>query len=139
MPNLVDLDHQLRWIGRDDEHVGVSLDEQPGFLLVRVAQIFASLDGFGEAGVEVFGLSDASAVRAASAEIGQAVAVSRRLLQAVHRAGEHQSERVLARSVRAGKNDGVRKAVARQHLAQPMDGFRVAHEFRKWHKKASGR
>ena len=117
----------------------MGLDEEPGFFLVRVAQIFASLDGFGEAGVEVFGLRDARAVRAVSAEIGQAVgpsgAVGERLLQAIHRAGEHQSQRVLARSVRSGKNDGVRKAVARQHLAQAMDGFRVAGKIRKGHRE----
>ncbi len=71
--NLVHLDHHLRRIGRDDEHVGMSLDEEPGLFLVRVAQIFASLDGFGKARVEVLGLRDAGAVRAASAEIGQAV------------------------------------------------------------------
>ena len=61
--------------------------------------------------------------------------VGGRLLQAVHGAGEHQSERVLARSVRAGKDDGMRKAVARQHLAQAMDGFRIADKIRKGHKE----
>ena len=132
--NLVHLDHQLRWIGRDDEHVGVGLDKKPGLFLVRVAQIVARLDGFREARVEVFGLRDARAVRAASAEIGQAA--GRRLLQAVHGAGEHQSERVLARPVRPGKNDGVRKAVARQHLAQAVDGFRVAVKIGKWHRES---
>src|ERR1039458_7320546 len=92
----------------------------------------------GEAGIEVFGLRDAGAVRAASAEIGQAIAVGPSLgdglLQAVHGAGEHQGESVLARSVCAAKNDGVRKAFARQHLAQAMDGFRVAGEIRKGHR-----
>src|ERR1019366_2830951 len=118
---------------------GMGLDEEPGLFLVRVAQIFASLDGFGKARVEVFGLRDARAVRAASAEIGQAVGPSgascERLLQAVHGAGEHKSQRVFARSVRSGKNDGVRKALARQHLAQAMDGFRVAGEIRKGHSR----
>ena len=114
----------------------MSLDEEPGLFLVRVAQIFASLDGFGETRVEVFGLRDARAVRAASAEIGQAVGAScNGLLQAVHGAGEHQSERVLARSVRTGKNDRMRKAFARQHLAQAMDGFRVADEIGKGHRE----
>jgi hypothetical protein len=129
--NLVDLDHQLRRIGRDDEHVGVGLDEEAGLLLVSVTQIFASLDSFGEPGVEVRRLRDASAVRAVPAKIGQAVGQG--MLDAVHGARQHQSQRVFARSVRPGKNDGVRKVVARQHLAQAMDGFRVAGKIGKGH------
>ena len=134
MANLIDLDHHLRRVGRDDEHVGMGLDEEAGLFLVRVTQVFARLDGFGEAGVEVFGLRYASAVRTASAEIGQAI--NGRSFQAVHGAGEHQSQRVLARSVSAGKNDGVRKAFERQHLAQAMDGFRVADKIGKGHRNA---
>ena len=56
LANLIDLDHQLRRIGRDDEDVGVGLNEEPGFFFVRVTQIFASLDGFGEACVKIFRL-----------------------------------------------------------------------------------
>ena len=78
-------------------------------------------------------MRDAGAVRAASAEIGQAVAGG--LFQAIHGAGEHESQCVFTRSARTRKNDGVRKAAARQHLAQAMDGFRVASEIGKWHKK----
>ena len=131
MANLIDLDHHLRRVGRNNQHIGMSLDEEPGFFLVRVAQIFASLDGFGKTGVEIGGLSDAGAVRALSAEIRQAIGLSRR--QAVQSLREHQRQRVLARSLRARKNDGVRKALARQHIAQAMDGFGVAMKIRKAH------
>jgi hypothetical protein len=52
-PHLVHLDHQLRRIGRDHQHVRMGLNKQPGFFLVRLAQIFPGLDRLREAGVEI--------------------------------------------------------------------------------------
>ena len=71
--NLVDLDHHLRGVGRDYEHIGMGLDEEAGFFLVGLAEVLASFDGLSEAGIEVGGLGDAGAVRAVTAEVGQAV------------------------------------------------------------------
>ena len=47
-------------------------------------------------------------------------------VQTIHGAGQHQSQRVFARTVRARQNDRLGKAVARQHLAQAMDDVGVA-------------
>src|ERR1700733_2990460 len=112
----------------------MGLDEKASFFLVRVAQIVASLDRFGEARIQVCGLSDAHAVRTMPAEIGQAV--SNRAFEAVHRSGEHESEGIFPRPLRAGKNNRVRHPIVRQHLAQAMDGLRVAGTIRKGHKSA---
>ena len=53
-PHLVHLDHHLRRIGRNHQHIGMGLDKQARFFLVGLAQILARFDGFGEAGIEIF-------------------------------------------------------------------------------------
>ncbi len=72
-PHLVHLDHHLRRIGRDHQHVRMGLNEQAGFFLVGLAQILAGFDGLLEAGIEVFRLRDADAVGTLAAEVGQAI------------------------------------------------------------------
>ena len=57
--DLADFDEELRRVGRNDEDVGVGLDEDAGVALVDVAEFFAGGDGFVDAGVEVEGLADA--------------------------------------------------------------------------------
>ena len=53
-PYLVHLDHHLRRIGRDHQHVRMGLNKQARLLLVRLAQILAGFDGLLEAGIEIF-------------------------------------------------------------------------------------
>ena len=55
--HLAELDEELRRVGRKDEHVRVGLDEDAGVFLVDLADGFADVDGFGDAGVEVEGLA----------------------------------------------------------------------------------
>ena len=123
MTDLVHLDHHLRRIGRDDEHVGVGLDENARFLLVGLAQALAGLDGGGAAGFQVVGFGDAHAIAAASAEIGEP---ARRRRKAIHRLGQHLRQGVLAGTVGPGEDDGVGKAVARQHAAQAVNDLAIA-------------
>ena len=42
--DLAELDEQLRRVGRQDEHVGVGLDEDAGVFLVGLAKFFAGGD-----------------------------------------------------------------------------------------------
>ena len=132
MPYLVDLDHHLRRIGRNDKHVRMGLYEKPSFFLVRVAQILARFNRLRKAGIEILRLCNADAVRAASAEVRQSV-IRQGFLQAVHRPRQHQSQRVLARSLHARNYYAMRKALTRQHLAHAMNRLRVTGKIRKRH------
>ena len=76
LADLADLDEQLRRVGRDDEHVGVGLDEDAGLALVGVAHVVAGCDGFGDQGFKIGGGGDAGAVGALAAEVGQTVRFS---------------------------------------------------------------
>ena len=58
-PHLVHLDHHLRRIGRDHQHVGMGLDKQPRLFLVRLAQVLPGFDRLREAGIEILRLGDA--------------------------------------------------------------------------------
>ena len=49
LADLAELDEQLRRVGRNDEHVGVGLDEDARLALVGVAHVVAGGDGFGDA------------------------------------------------------------------------------------------
>ena len=60
--DLAELDEELRRIGREDEDVGVGLDEDAGLLLVGLAEFFAGGDGGGDLLFEVGGGGDAGAV-----------------------------------------------------------------------------
>ena len=52
-------------------------------------------------------------------------------VQTIHRLRQHQRQRVLARSLPARQHDRMRKMLARQHVAQPMDNFGIAVKIRK--------
>ena len=73
LADLAELDEQLRRVGRNDEHVGVGLDEDASVALVGLAKVFAGGDGLGYALLEVGSAGDAEAVAAAAAEVGQVV------------------------------------------------------------------
>jgi hypothetical protein len=64
LADLAELDEQLRRVRRNDEQVGVGLDEDAGFALVGFAQVLAGPDGFGDKGFEVGGEAMRSAVGA---------------------------------------------------------------------------
>ncbi len=68
--DLAEFDEELRRVGRDDEDVGMRLDEDAGVLLVGLAEVFADGDGLVYEVFEVEGLGDAGAVAADSAEGG---------------------------------------------------------------------
>ncbi len=113
------------------------LHKQPGFFLVGLTQILTCLDGFGEASIEIGRLRDASAIGAPPAEIRKPVSGDRS--EAVQRLREHQRQRVFARSLPARKHHRMRKAITRQHIAQAMNGIRVAVKIRKRHSHSSPR
>ncbi len=129
MPYLIDFHQHLRRVGRNDHHVRMRLHEDASLFLVGLAQVFARLDGFSEAGLQVVGLGDASAICAMTAEIRQAV--SDRPLQTVHRFRNHLTERKLPRSRRAGQDQRMRKVFVGQHLPQRVNRFGVTVKVRK--------
>ena len=47
LPHLAQLDEQLRRVGRNDQHVGVGLDQDAGLALVGLAQVVAGSHGLG--------------------------------------------------------------------------------------------
>src|SRR5205823_1657784 len=77
-------------------------------------------------------LRDAGAIGALPAEIRKPV--SGDPSEAVQRLREHQRQRVFARSLPPRKHHRMRKALARQHIAQAMNRFRIAVKIRKRHK-----
>ena len=131
LANLAELDEQLRRIRRDDEHVGVGLDEDAGFALVGVAHVFAGGDGLGDQRFQVGGGPDAGAVLADAAEVGQAVGGGG--VQAVDGFGKHEGERVLARALGAGEDERLRKTLGGYTLAEAGDGGRVAEKLLEAH------
>ena len=123
--NLVHLDHHLRRIGRDDEQVGMRLHENSRLFLVGLAQILAGLDRLGETRVQILQPSrcvcSSSSVHRSRG--GRRWSLACRPLQAIHSAGQHERERVLAGSMGARKNDRMREVIAREHLAQARGRF----------------
>ena len=81
--------------------------------------------------LKIVGFGNAHAVGAMAAEVGQAVA--ERALQAVHGLGHHLAERVLTRTLRSREDHRMRKVLARQHLAQRVDGLGIAVKIREGH------
>ena len=73
LADLAELDHELGRVGRDDEQIGVCLDEDPGFFFIAFAQALAGFDRLGDQGFKVCGVGDAGAVAARAAEVGQSV------------------------------------------------------------------
>ena len=73
--DLSEFDEELRRVGRDDEDVGVRLDEDAGVFFVGIAKLFAGGYGFVDLFFEVGGGGDAGAVVADPAEAGEGLAV----------------------------------------------------------------
>jgi len=115
LADLAELDEQLRRVGRDDEHIGVGLNEDAGLALVGVAHLLACFDGFGDASFKVGGVVDACAVQARAAEVGQAVRLGG--LEAVDGFRQHQSEGVLARAARSSQDERLWKTLDGDALA----------------------
>jgi len=132
LPNLAQFDEQLRRVGRDDEQVGMGLNQDAGLALVGFAQAVASFNRFGNQGFEVGGIVDAEAVGTLAAEVGKAVRF--RWIEAVHRLGEHEGERVFARASWSSNDQRVGKAPGADRLAQMGDGLRVAEEVLEAHR-----
>ncbi len=107
------------------------LHKQPRLFLVGFAQVLARLDGLGKARIQIVRLRNPGAVRAFAAEIRQPVGRGRG--QAVQSLRQHQRQRVLPRSVPPREHHSMRKMVARQHIAQAMNRFRVPVKIRKRH------
>ena len=126
LPNLAELDHELRRVRRNDEQVRVRLNEDASLALIRFAQIVACGHGFFHQRFEVGGGGDADAIRAGSAEVGQAVGL--RGPEAIHCLGKHQGERIFSRAAGAGQDHRVREPAGAHALAQVRHGGRVPQE-----------
>jgi len=124
LADLAKLDEELRRIGRDDEQVGVGLNEDAGFFLVGLAEGFTGLDGFGDEGFEVGGVGDAAAVGTLAAEVGKVVGFS--WIGAVDGLGEHEGEGVFAGAFGAGEDERMGKALGADGFAEMGDGLGVA-------------
>ena len=112
--DLAEFDEELRRVGRDDEDVGVGLDEDAGVLLVGLAKLFAGGYGFVYLLFEIGGGGDAGAVVADAAEAGEGLAVGPEiagLALALDRHGEHEGKGVFACSGGAGEDEGVGESV----------------------------
>ncbi len=126
LAHLAEFDEQLRRVGRNDENVGVGLDEDARFAFVGVAHVVAGTDGFVHQRVEIGGRGDARAIGADAAKVGQAVGFGR--LEAVDGLGQHKRQSVFARATRPRKDERMRETVGAHALAQVRDGGRVADE-----------
>ena len=111
LADLAELDEELGRVGRNDEDVGVGLDEDAGFALVGVAEVVTGGDGFSNALFEVVGVGDAQAVAAEAAEVGESIGLSG--LEAVDGLGEHEGQGVFARASGTGEDEGMGKRSAR--------------------------
>ena len=92
--HLIHLDHHLRRIRRDDQHIRVGLHKQASVFLVGLAQALARLHRLSKAGIKIGSLGNTAAVRAFPAEVRETVSLSR--LQAIQSLCQHQRQRVLA-------------------------------------------
>jgi len=131
LADLAQLDEQLRRVGRDNEHVGMGLDEDSGLALVSLAEGVAGFDGLVHQGLEAGREADARAVAAHAAEVGQAVRFVG--LQTVDGFGQHQGQGVLACPARPGQDERVGKTPGADALAEMGDGWRVAEELLEAH------
>ena len=107
----------------------MGLDEQPRFFFFGFLQAFACFSCLGAARIKIFELTDPSAIGAFAAEIGK----PGRRVEAIHRARDHGCQRVFTRPGRSRKDDCMRKAVVRQHLANAVNDFGIAVEVGKRH------
>ena len=129
--DLTEFDEELGRVGRDDEDVGVRLDEDAGLFFVGLAEFFAGGDGFIDLFVEVEGGGDAGAVAADSAEAGEGRSLGAGgdavgaelagLTLALDGHGEHEGEGVLSRTGGTGEDEGVGKTALRDGGAELLD------------------
>ena len=109
----------------------MGLHQNARLAFVGFAHCFTRVDRLSESGLQIIGLSDARAIAANSAKIGQAFRL--RLFKTVQSLSNHLRQRVLARSFCAGDDYRMRKAIARQHLADPRNRLAIAIEVFKRH------
>lgn len=131
LADLAELDEQLRRVGRDDEHVGMRLNQDAGIFFVGFTEAVAGINGGGYEFFKVGGAGNAGAVVTVSAKVGQAVGFG--WLKAIDGLGEHEGEGVFAGAARAGEDEGMRKSLGAHSLAQVRDSGRVAEEFLEAH------
>src|SRR5580658_2546365 len=102
--NLPELDHQLRRIRRNDQHIRMRLYQDPRVLLVGLAHLLAGGYGLVHTSVEISRLHDASAVATVAAEAREVTSVIRmlaRLQLTFPRHREHKCQGVLATAASA--------------------------------------
>ncbi len=134
LPHLPQLDEQLRRIGWNNQQVWVRLDQDAGFFLVGLAQIVPCRHRFRNPLLKIGRVANAGAVAAHAAKVRQPVGFGR--LQAIHRLGEHQGQRVFARTPRPGKNQRMGKPLRAHRLAQMRDRRRIAKKFLEAHESS---
>ena len=118
--HLPHLDQKLRRIRRHDQHIRMGLNQDSCLALVRIPHIVACSHGFRNPLIQVGRLRDAHTIRAVPAKIRQPIAFRR--LQTIHRLRQHQGKRVLACTLRPGKNQRLRKMPAAQPFPQIPHG-----------------
>jgi len=123
-PHLPHLDQKLWRIGWNDQHIGMRLDQDACIAFVHVAHFVARRHCLRNPFFQVRRLPDPQAIRTMPAEVGKSIAFRR--LKTIHRLRQHQRKRVLARTLRSGKNQRLRKVTATQPLPQVPDGRSVA-------------
>jgi hypothetical protein len=129
--DLAELDEELGWVGRQDEDVGVGLNEDASLLLVGLAELFSGGDGGGDLVFEVGGGSDADAVGAVATEACKGLSVGPEvawLALALNGHGKEKSEGILSGACWAGEDDRMREASGGDGCAQGFDGVGVAEE-----------
>ena len=131
MQYLAEFDEELRWVGRDDQDVGVGLDEDAGVLLVSLAELFAGGYGGGDFFLQISGRGDAGAVVADAAEGGEGLAVGPEiagLAFALDGHGEHEGECVFAGAGGTGEDERVGEPTGCDGGAEVLDRRGVAEE-----------
>ena len=136
LADLAELDQQLRRVGRNDEHVGVGLDEDAGLALVGFAQVFAGGDGLGNAALRDWrrrrcGVQFEQCRRNPAEDPPVGFTLAFGWIEAVDGLRQHQRQRVFARAARAGQDERMRKTTRANAFAQMRDGVRVAEKILK--------
>ena len=127
--NLSELDHQLRRVRWNDQHIRMRLHQHTGVLLVGLAHLLARGDGLIHTSVEIGRLHDARAISAVSAKAGELPAVTRlfarlHLAHLCHR--QHERQRVLAAAASACNYQRMGQAFRSDGRAQVVDDRSIA-------------
>jgi len=133
LANLADFDEKLRRIGRNDEDVGMGLNEDASFAFVGFAKIVPGGHSFGDASFEIGSLTDFFAIGADAAEVGEAGALAQ--VKAVRCLREHDGECVFAGAARTGKDERVGQAGGGDGFAQMANGRFIAEKVAKTHER----